>query len=88
MSCDLGRSGSRPIRRTHRRPLALCWRIARYPTGKRRAPTERFTASITEVFKPVISYPNTTVGLEGCGEYKVLSADKQLDADVKFLSGY
>jgi uncharacterized protein YecT (DUF1311 family) len=41
---------------------------------------------ITEVFKPVLPCnANTTVGMEGCGEHKVLSADRQLNADVKVI---
>ena len=43
---------------------------------------------ITEDFKPVLACnPNTIVGMEGCGEHKVLSADKQLNADVTVIFG-
>jgi len=38
---------------------------------------------ITEPFKPVLACNrNTTIGMEGCGEHKVLAADRQLNADV------
>jgi uncharacterized protein YecT (DUF1311 family) len=41
---------------------------------------------ITEPFKPVLACnPNTTVGMEGCGERRVLAADRQLNADVKVV---
>ncbi len=43
---------------------------------------------ITEDFKPVLSCdPKTTVGMEGCGEHKVLAADKQLNTDSKVIFG-
>ena len=41
---------------------------------------------IHEDFKPILACnPNTTVGMEGCAEHKVLAADAQLDADVKAI---
>jgi uncharacterized protein YecT (DUF1311 family) len=43
---------------------------------------------IPEKFSPTLPCdPNTTVGMEGCGEHKVLAADAQLDADVKVIFG-
>jgi uncharacterized protein YecT (DUF1311 family) len=41
---------------------------------------------ITEDFKPILACnQSTTVGMEGCGEHKVLAADKLLNADVKVV---
>lgn len=41
---------------------------------------------VTEHFKPILACnPNTTVGMEGCGEHKVFAADRQLNADVKVI---
>ncbi len=41
---------------------------------------------VTEGFKPVLPCnQNTTIGQEGCGERKVLAADKQLNADAKVV---
>jgi uncharacterized protein YecT (DUF1311 family) len=41
---------------------------------------------IIENFKPVLACnPDTTVGMEGCGEHRVIAADTQLDADVKVI---
>ena len=41
---------------------------------------------ITEPFKPVLPCNrNTTIGMEGCGEHSVLTADRQLNADVKVV---
>jgi uncharacterized protein YecT (DUF1311 family) len=38
---------------------------------------------VTETFgSPLPCDPNTTIGQEGCGERKVLAADKQLNADI------
>jgi uncharacterized protein YecT (DUF1311 family) len=43
---------------------------------------------ITEHFKPLLACnPNTTVGMEGCGEHRVIAADSRLDADVRVISG-
>lgn len=40
--------------------------------------------AITERFQPVLPCdPSTTVGQEGCQERKVLTADKQLNADAR-----
>jgi uncharacterized protein YecT (DUF1311 family) len=41
---------------------------------------------ITENFEPVLPCnPNTTVGMEGCGEHRVIAADTVLNADVKVI---
>jgi uncharacterized protein YecT (DUF1311 family) len=41
---------------------------------------------ITEDFNPTLACNhNTTVGMEGCGEHKVLSADRLLNADVRVV---
>jgi uncharacterized protein YecT (DUF1311 family) len=41
---------------------------------------------ITEPFKRALACnPNTTVGMEGCGEQKLAAADHQLNADVKVI---
>lgn len=43
---------------------------------------------VVDNFKPVLACnPNTTVGQEGCAEHKVLSADKQLSADIRLIFG-
>jgi uncharacterized protein YecT (DUF1311 family) len=43
---------------------------------------------ITEHFKPILACnPNTTVGMEGCGEHKVLAVDRRLNADAKLIFG-
>jgi uncharacterized protein YecT (DUF1311 family) len=45
---------------------------------------------VTEKFgsPPLACDQNTTVGLEGCGEHKVLADDKQLDADIRAIWGH
>jgi uncharacterized protein YecT (DUF1311 family) len=41
---------------------------------------------ITENFKPVLACnPNTTIGMEGCGEHRVIAADTVLNADAKVI---
>jgi len=41
---------------------------------------------ITEPFRPVLACnPNTTLGMEGCGEHRVLAADARLNADVRAI---
>jgi uncharacterized protein YecT (DUF1311 family) len=41
---------------------------------------------ITENFKPVLACnPNNTIGMEGCGERRVIAADSELNADVKVI---
>jgi uncharacterized protein YecT (DUF1311 family) len=42
---------------------------------------------VTETFgsSPMSCDPNTTVGMEGCGERKVLADDKQLNADIRVI---
>ncbi len=43
---------------------------------------------VTEPFKPVLPCdPNTTIGQEGCGERRLLSADTQLNADITVIFG-
>jgi uncharacterized protein YecT (DUF1311 family) len=42
---------------------------------------------VTESFKPLLACnPNTTLGMEGCGERRVLAADRELNADAKVIS--
>jgi uncharacterized protein YecT (DUF1311 family) len=58
-----------------------------------RSPAPAFSPTIkppviTEEFKPALPCNvNTTVGMIGCGEHKVLAADAVLDADVKMVFG-
>ncbi|HTW07215.1 MAG TPA: lysozyme inhibitor LprI family protein [Acidimicrobiales bacterium] len=42
---------------------------------------------VTETFgsSPLVCDPNTTVGMEGCGEHKVLADDRQLNADIRVI---
>jgi uncharacterized protein YecT (DUF1311 family) len=42
--------------------------------------------AITEQFRPLLPCnPDTTVGQEGCGERRVVAADKQLMSDAKLI---
>jgi uncharacterized protein YecT (DUF1311 family) len=41
---------------------------------------------ISEAFTPLLACnPDTTVGMEGCGEHRVVAADRRLNADVKVI---
>lgn len=40
---------------------------------------------MTEVFTPLPCNPNTTVGMEGCAEHRILHADKLVDRRVQVI---
>ena len=41
--------------------------------------------TVREVFTPLPCDPNTTVGMEGCAEHRILRADKRVDLVVQLL---
>jgi uncharacterized protein YecT (DUF1311 family) len=69
-------------------PLPSAPRAAVHEAGDRlpRSSVATQPPAITERFKPVLPCdPSTTVGQEGCEERRVLTADKQLNADARVV---